>query len=332
MVSSPRLENWPQASGYWLLITDNFNTEPFKVSKFQRVFLLMLLLKSPAKINLFLHVTGRRPDGYHELFSLMCCISIFDHIQLDISGNDIVVDCAHPEVPLNDANLAYKAAERFYAAYNPMPAPGVHIRIDKKIPVAAGLGGGSSNAAAVLMGLNAHHGAPLTLSQLSDVGLSLGADVPFFLFGKPALATGIGEKLEAFDMLPDYHVVVISPGFAVSTATVFSQFNLRLTNPEKKPTKALLKNKGFIAPLHLHNDLETVTLKTSPEIEKAKKWLAETGALGALMSGSGPSVFGLFDTGQAARKAADILTERSAWQVFATQLILDPADLVSERS
>ena len=99
--------------------------------------------------------------------------------------------------------------------------------------------GGSSNAAAVLMGLNEHHGAPLTLSQLSDLGLSLGADVPFFLFGRPSLATGIGEHLEAFDMLPEYHVVVIFPGFGVSTAAVFNQLNLGLTNREKKPTKAL---------------------------------------------------------------------------------------------
>ena len=288
----------------------------------------MLTLVSPAKINLFLHVTGRRPDGYHELFSLMCCISILDRVQLDFSGNEIAVDCSHPEVPLDETNLAYKAAQRFYAAYLGDSVHGVRIHIDKKIPVAAGLGGGSSNAAAVLMGLNDHHGSPLTRAQLSDLGLSLGADVPFFLTGRPSLATGIGEQLETFDMLTDYNVVVIFPGFGVSTATVFDQLNLGLTNREKKPTKALLKNKGFIAPQHLHNDLETVTLKTSPEIEKAKKRLAEMGALGALMSGSGPSVFGLFDNELTARNAADILAEQSGWQVFATQLILDPADMV----
>lgn len=292
----------------------------------------MLSLLSPAKINLFLHVTGRRPDGYHDLFSLMCCISIFDRIELSFSGNGIAVECAHPEVPLDQTNLAYRAAERFYKAFHGAAAPGVRIHIDKKIPVAAGLGGGSSNAAAVLMGLNEHHGAPLSRSQLSDVGLSLGADVPFFLFGRPSLAAGIGEQLEAFDMLPEYHVVVIFPGFGVSTATVFKQLNLGLTNREKKPTKALLKNNGFIAPQHLHNDLETVTRKTSPVIEKAKKRLADTGALGALMSGSGPSVFGLFDDELSARSAADILAEQSSWQVFATQLMLDPADLVSGRS
>ena len=157
---------------------------------------------------------------------------------------------------------------------------GLRIQIDKQIPVAAGLGGGSSNAAAVLMGMNAHYGFPLSPHQLFDLGLSLGADVPFFLYGKPALATGIGERLEAFDALPNYHVVVIFPGFAVSTATVFSQLNLRLTNREKKPTKALLKNKGFIAPNHLHNDLESVALKVLPGNRKSQAKTCGTGCAG----------------------------------------------------
>ena len=283
----------------------------------------MLTLASPAKINLFLHVTGKRQDGYHELFSLMCCIAVMDQVRLDFGGNEILIDCPHPGVPLDDTNLAVRAAKKFYAATRRSLYSGVRIYIDKQIPVAAGLGGGSSNAAAVLKGLNEYHGAPLTRSQLSEIGLSLGADVPFFLFGRPALATGVGEHLETFDMLKNYHVVVVFPGFPVSTAEVFGQLNLRLTNRQKKPTKALLKNTGFIAPEHLHNDLETVTLKTSPEIEKAKKWLTDMGALGALMSGSGPSVFGLFDSELAARETVDILTEQSTWQVFATQLILD---------
>jgi 4-diphosphocytidyl-2-C-methyl-D-erythritol kinase len=292
----------------------------------------MLALASPAKINLFLHVTGRRPDGYHELFSLMCCISIRDLIQMDFGANDIAVECAHSGVPLDDTNLAVRAARAFYDACVDIPASGLRIRIDKQIPVAAGLGGGSSNAAAVLMGLNTYYGNPLSVSKLSEVGLSLGADVPFFLLGRPALASGVGEQLEPFDMVADYHLVLVFPGFSVSTAMVFDQLNLGLTNPKKKPTKALLKNKGFIAPQHLHNDLETVTLKQYPDIDKAKKWLCDMGALGALMSGSGPSVFGLFEDEQVARSAADILRERSSWQVFVTRLVLDPADPIGGSS
>jgi 4-diphosphocytidyl-2-C-methyl-D-erythritol kinase len=281
---------------------------------------------SPAKINLFLHVTGRRPDGYHELFSLMCRISIFDQIRLEFGGHAVEVECNHPAVPLGEGNLACKAARHFFAACGEVSSPGLRIHIEKHIPVAAGLGGGSSNAATVLMGLNAHYGFPLTPSELASLGLSLGADVPFFLFGKPALATGVGEHLEAFDLLPKYHVVVIFPGFALPTAAVFSQLNLRLTNPEKKPTKALLKNKGFIASHHLHNDLETVALNMHPEIAKAKQWLTAMGAHGVLMSGSGPSVFGLFDSRLTAGKAAAAAVDYSSWKMFTAALILDAGD------
>ena len=286
----------------------------------------MMSLASPAKINLFLHVTGKRPDGYHELFSLMSCIAIFDHIRLDFGGCAIEVECAHPQVPRDETNLAWRAASAFYAACGEKNPPGLRIHIDKQIPVAAGLGGGSSNAATVLAALNARYGSPLTPAVLSDLGRSLGADVPFFLFGRPALAAGIGERLEAFDSLPVYQIVVIFPGFAVSTASVFSRLNLRLTNREKKPTKALLKKQGFLAPQHLHNDLEKVALKSHPEIQKAKHRLAALGAKGTLMSGSGPSVFGLFDSERAARKAAMSLADHSRWKVFATELMIDGID------
>lgn len=285
----------------------------------------MMSLASPAKINLFLHVTGKRPDGYHELFSLMSCIAIFDHIRLDFGGCAIEVECAHPQVPRDETNLAWRAASAFYAACGEKNPPGLRIHIDKQIPVAAGLGGGSSNAATVLAALNARYGSPLTPAVLSDLGRSLGADVPFFLFGRPALAAGIGERLEAFDSLPVYQIVVIFPGFAVSTASVFSRLNLRLTNREKKPTKALLKNMGFIAPNHLHNDLEPVAVKAYPEIGSVREKLAQAGALGVLMSGSGPSVFGLFENKASARKAATAIGKHPRWQLFVTELMLDSA-------
>ncbi len=286
----------------------------------------MRQLASPAKINLFLYVTGKRADGYHELFSLMCPIAIFDQIGLEVGGRKIEVECAHPAVPVDESNLVYQAAERFFAACDESMDRGVRIRIEKRIPVAAGLGGGSSNAAATLKGLNAHFGSPLSASRLSRIGLSIGADVPFFLFGKPALASGIGEQLVSFHGLPSTHLVVIYPGFPVSTASVFNQLNLRLTNSEKKPTKALLKNMGFIAPDHLHNDLETVALKAHPEIAAAKERLTALGAHGVLMSGSGPSVFGLFDNEQSALRAATDLSEHPDWQMFPTELIVDPAE------
>jgi len=236
---------------------------------------------SPAKINLFLQVTGKRPDGYHDLFSLMCCVSLFDTILLQFGGNTIEIDSDHPQVPLDETNLAHKAAALFFK--NLDTAGGVKITIEKSIPVAAGLGGGSSNAASVLQGLNHYYDFPFSRNQLMSMGLSLGADVPFFLFEKPALASGIGEKLEAYPNLPPYHVILIYPGFAVSTAEVFQNLNLGLTKCKKK-----------ISNSSLCNDLEAVTASRYPVIRSVKEQLLTHGALGALMSGSGPTVFGLF--------------------------------------
>ena len=187
---------------------------------------------SPAKINLFLQVTGKRPDGYHALFSLMCCVNLFDKISLQFDADKIEIDSSHPQMPRDDANLAYKAADLFFKTSK--ITAGVKVSIQKNIPVAAGLGGGSSNAASVLLGLNDHYGQPLSRHQLITLGLKLGADVPFLLHQKPALASGVGEKLEAYTAwLPDI-VVIVYPGFAVSTAAVFQNLNLRLTNCKKK--------------------------------------------------------------------------------------------------
>jgi 4-diphosphocytidyl-2-C-methyl-D-erythritol kinase len=187
---------------------------------------------SPAKINLFLQVIGKRPDGYHELFSLMCCVDLFDTVFLRFGLKNIQIESSHPQIPLDDTNLAHRAAAVFFKALN--VNEGLKIFIDKSIPVAAGLGGGSSNAASVLKGLNEHYGHPFSRNQLRSMGLGLGADVPFFLFGKPALVSGIGEKLESYAGPLPFHVVVVYPGFKVSTGEVFQNLNLGLTKCEKK--------------------------------------------------------------------------------------------------
>jgi 4-diphosphocytidyl-2-C-methyl-D-erythritol kinase len=194
---------------------------------------------SPAKINLFLQVTGKRPDGYHELFSLMCCVTLCDTIYLQFGTEKIQIESSHPQIPLDQTNLAHKAAALFLNALG--AAEGVKITIEKSIPLAAGLGGGSSNAASVLKGLNQHYGLPFSRDRLMSMGLGLGADVPFLLFQKPALASGIGVRLEAYsDPLP-YRVIIVDPGFGVSTAEVFQNLNLRLTKCKKKNYKTLFK-------------------------------------------------------------------------------------------
>ena len=274
---------------------------------------------SPAKINLFLQVTGKRPDGYHELFSLMCGVSLFDTITLQFGGKKIALESSHPQIPLDETNLACRAAALFFK--NMGSNDGVKIILDKSIPVTAGLGGGSSNAASVLKGLNHHYGHPFSREQLMSMGLGLGADVPFFLFEKPALATGIGEKLEFYpDILP-YHVILVNPGFKVSTAEVFQNLNLRLTKCKKKITKTSLMKTGYDVLKHLCNDLEDVTALKFSEIDVIKAQLLEQGALGALMSGSGPTVFGLFSDSKMAGRAIPAISQNSRWNVYSAAII-----------
>jgi 4-diphosphocytidyl-2-C-methyl-D-erythritol kinase len=274
---------------------------------------------SPAKINLFLQVTGKRPDGYHELFSLMCCVDLCDTIFLQFGAKSIRIESSHPQIPLDDTNLAHRAAAVFFKALN--VHEGLKIFIDKSIPVAAGLGGGSSNAASVLKGLNQHHGHPFSRKQLMSMGLGLGADVPFFLFGKPAFATGIGEKLEAYPGPLPFHIVLVNPGFKVSTGEVFRNLNLGLTKCKKKINKPLCTKIDFDPGLHLCNDLEVVTASEYPVITAIKEQLLTWGALGALMSGSGPTVFGLFSDFHTAERAKQAIGENAGWDAFVCEII-----------
>ncbi len=282
---------------------------------------------SPAKINFFLHVLGKRPDGYHELFSLMCRINLFDEISLQIGGiheRGVEVYCSHPKVPADESNLAHQAASLFQSQLH--KAQGAKIHLKKNIPVGAGLGGGSSNAASVLLALNTYYGHPFSRKHLMQMGLRLGADVPFFLFQKPAIATGVGEKLEAFEGDLQYHILLLYPGFSVSTAEVYQNLNLGLTKDKKKPTSNHLKSNRFNLADHLTNDLEQVTALKYPEIALAKEKLLKLGAVGALMSGSGPTVFGLFNNIDTAKTAKQKLSGDNAakdLQLFLADPILD---------
>ena len=274
---------------------------------------------SPAKINLFLQVTGKRPDGYHELFSLMCCVDLFDTVRLQFGGDSITIESSNSQIPLDETNITHQAATLFLKSLK--ITDGLTIRIEKFIPVAAGLGGGSSNAASVLAGLNQHYGFPFSRSELMSMGFELGADVPFFLFQKPAYATGIGEKLEAYQGTLPFSILLLNPGLEVHTAEVYQKLNLRLTKCKKIITKPLLEQSGFNASLHLCNDLENVTIGKYPQIESLKKQLIKHGALGALMSGSGPTVFGLFSDPHKAEKARQAIGEHTRLNVYMADII-----------
>lgn len=276
---------------------------------------------SPAKINLFLVVLRRRPDGFHDIFSLLCPIGLYDHIQLTFDRAKIEVRCSDDRIPQDDANLAFTAARLLFGRLN--IDSGVRIHIDKNIPPGAGLGGGSSNAAGVLVALNRHFGEPLSQRELMRLGQRIGADVPFFVFRQPALASGIGEQLEAYAGLRNFQVLLVNPGFAVSTKEVYEQLNLRLTKCKKKITRSLLKKSGFSAARHLCNDLETVTAAMYPELNAVKNQMMQQGALGALMSGSGPTVFGLFEDSDKARKAKRVFDRKNRWHVYSVEMLTD---------
>ncbi|MFH0994873.1 MAG: 4-(cytidine 5'-diphospho)-2-C-methyl-D-erythritol kinase [Pseudomonadota bacterium] len=276
-------------------------------------------INSPAKINLFLHIIGKRSHGYHDIHSLMCGVSLYDTLTLDFQASKIAVACKHSAVPEDETNIAYRAAECFFDALR--HPGGVSIHIEKHIPVAAGLGGGSSNAAGILSGLNTHYGHPFSKRDLVSLALTLGADVPFFIHQKPALATGVGENLEFFKGILPYPIVLIRPDIQVSTADVYKNLNLGLTNCEQK-LKSFPLNKGFNPLRHLCNDLETVTISWYPEISDIKKALLDQGALGSLMSGSGPTVFGIFSDSDRAKKAYKTLSTNQRWSCFVTQLLV----------
>ncbi len=280
---------------------------------------------SPAKVNLNLAVTGKRADGYHELVSLMACVAVYDRIRFVFEGSGITLRCRMPGVPEDDRNLACRAALGFREALRQKGKTasfGLRMTLEKTIPPGAGLGGGSSNAATVLQVLNREFGHPFTPEELADQALSLGADVPYFLYGRPAIVTGIGEKIQPYEGLFPYHVMLVYPGAGLSTAAVYGALNLELTKCEKKLKGFLLKNETFRASRHMCNDLETPAARRCPDIPAIKTALEDRGAAGSLMSGSGSAVIGLFKDAAAALKAREGLPARSTWQVFQGRLLV----------
>jgi 4-diphosphocytidyl-2-C-methyl-D-erythritol kinase len=287
-----------------------------------------LAIQAPAKINLFLRVVGKRPDGYHDLHSLMCPVGVFDTLTLSLNQSSITVTCTHPQVPEDATNLAALAAKAFFEAafgdHSSSPL-GVHIDIQKQIPVGAGLGGGSSDAAAVLKALNNHFGAPLTNAALKALGARIGADIPFFLCGGPAVARGIGDQLEDFPSLSPWTVLLVYPNAAVSTAWVYKNLNLRLTKDEKKLSNFHFDGRFFNVDKHLVNDLEPVTTRVLPVIKEVKRLLLSHGAAGALMSGSGSTVFGLFADSEKAFSALQTLScgsQSRNWTLMVADLLI----------
>ncbi|MCX7712011.1 MAG: 4-(cytidine 5'-diphospho)-2-C-methyl-D-erythritol kinase [Clostridia bacterium] len=282
-----------------------------------------LELKARAKINLSLDVLRKRPDGYHDLRMIMQTIELHDKVGLEVIEAGIEIRCDHPSIPLGNSNIAYKAAELLINEYK--ISKGVRIRIEKNIPVAAGLAGGSTDAAAVLKGMNRIFSLGLSRTELMALGKKIGADVPYCIRGGTMLAEGIGEVLTELPAFRGVSIVLIKPRIDVSTAWVYKSLNF--DNIDTRPNTSLLmdairENKPDILAQNMANVLETVTIKEYGIINIIKEKLMDLGAMGSMMSGSGPTVFGIFRDEQAAQKAFSALDKKD-WDCFITKTICE---------
>lgn len=266
---------------------------------------MIITAAARAKINLTLDILGKRPDGYHEVEMVMQSIELHDSLEFIPAGRDIILTVEGADLAPGPDNLVYQAAE-LLRRQGRIKA-GVKIRLIKAIPVAAGLGGGSANAAAALKALNELWETGLSLSELMSLGAQLGSDVPFCLLGGTALAKGRGELLERLPPCPRLGLVLIKPQFSVSTASVYRAYTPgpAVNRPDNQVMISAIRNKDIngIAQ-NLANALESVTTRMHPEIGRIKAKLSRAGALGVLMCGSGPTVFGLAVDTETARGIA----------------------------
>ena len=280
-------------------------------------------LKALAKINLGLDVVRRREDGYHEVRMIMQTIHLYDRLDIKrTKESGIQIQTNLSFLPVNENNLIYKAAKLLMDEFS--ITDGVSVKLDKRIPVAAGMAGGSTDAAAMLFGMNRLFSLGLTKRQLMERGVQIGADVPYCIMRGTALAEGIGEELSQLPPMVKCPVLIAKPSISVSTKFVYQ--NLKLDDATIHPDIDLLiddiraKNLYDIA-AHMGNVLETVTIPNYPVIDEIKKHMLSNGAVGAMMSGSGPTVFGLFDDEDTAKKAYKAMRRSHlARQVYLTSV------------
>lgn len=291
-------------------------------------------IRAPAKINLGLRVVGKRADGYHLLDTIMVAITLFDELEIKKRKPDkskgkqvaqLRVTCDHPLVPRGEKNLAYRAASLLLHEAGVTAPLDIHIR--KRIPVGAGLGGGSTDAAAALVGITRLLKLHFSPRRLEKLAACLGADVPFFIRARPVRARGIGDRLTPLKRVPPWWLVILYPGFPVSTAWVYGNLRLNLTK-SRANTKlsTLLTSAPKFADL-LVNDLEVVTVKRYRRIKHLKDSLIELGAARALMTGSGSAVFGIFGSREKAKMAYRKLRKTNDIQVLLAQVIGRPGQL-----
>ena len=280
-------------------------------------------LKALAKINLGLDVLRRREDGYHEVKMIMQTIGLHDDLEIRKTKTPgIQVKTNLYYLPTNENNLVYKAAKLLMDEFQIQD--GVSIQLKKRIPVAAGMAGGSSDGAAVLWGINQMYGLGLSMQALMERGVRLGADVPYCIQRGTALAEGIGEKLSVLPSMPKCTILIAKPGISVSTKFVYENLHANDLKPEQQPDVDSMieamrqKDLGLLCS-RMGNVLETVTIPAYPVINEIKRTMMDNGAIGSMMNGSGPTVFGIFDSPAAAKQAVKaVRAAKLAKQIFLT--------------
>lgn len=289
-----------------------------------------LTLPSFAKINLSLHVMGRRADNLHEIRTILQTITLHDTLtfESDIEASrasPLGITCDDPTIPTDERNLVHKAAQALQRRYK--VDAGARIHLEKRIPTGGGLGGGSSNAAAALLALNHLWRCAATRAELTRLAATLGADVPFFLYGGTALGTGTGTEIAPLADAPHKHIIVVTPRIEVSTATAYARLsalplNLKSGSLTKPDAVSILPGSHAIADFEIpsldthHNDFESVVFRQHPEIEAVRDDLLRCGARRAMLSGSGASVFGIFESELDRASAAHELRRKVDWRVF----------------
>ena len=285
-------------------------------------------LKAPAKINLYLKILGRREDGYHSLSSLMQMVGLYDLLKFQKEREGIKLRIENSLLPADRSNLIFRAAELVQKEAERADGiqRGVAITLVKNIPIAAGLGGGSSDAAATLIGLNRLWSLRWPRKKLAQIGATLGSDLPFFFSGPAAWVSGIGEKVEQTEMKLPGWAVLVNSGNPVSTASVYEQFSKKIGLTKRAPEInmiELIAQRPALKEIlrHPHNDLEKVTLSTLPHLIQIKRELHDLGGEGVLMSGSGPTLFALFRKLDIAKKAAFSIEKKSAVRVWVVRIL-----------
>jgi 4-diphosphocytidyl-2-C-methyl-D-erythritol kinase len=270
-------------------------------------------IKAFAKVNLGLRILEKRSDGYHNIHTIMQTISLCDTITLTEGERTLVVSTTVGDLPQDETNLCYRAAKSFFEEVG--EEKGISIDVQKEIPIGAGLGGGSSDAAAVLVGLNILYSKPLSRKRLGEIALSIGSDVPFFIEGGTAFVSGRGEKIEPLGKGPKFNYLVVFPGFSIDTKWAYDQIKCLTKGENYSSISNYSLNAGSTVDIEtlLKNDFEEVMLKEYPELKTIRQLLFQNGATSVSLSGSGSSIFGIFNDREKMDSAHAHLVQLGYW-------------------